>query len=195
MDLSFTQNRYFKLLKEKDTILKILFCSLGLNGIQGIERILSNDKIILVPPNLSQEVWVMGGLTSKSFIEEWALYLSSTLLNVTPETAEFHHETVLKYVHPKSSGTLRKQFLEDAKHLRDDKISTHFKQKTIQIEQKKSEGQVFITGDLSTYVGSKLIETISKTYVLTFETSKSSPQLSLISFKELEAPPDLSSTP
>jgi len=195
MDLSFTQNRYLKLLKEKDVILKILFFSLTLNGLQTIERMMSNDKIVLVPPNLSQEVWVMGGQTSKSYIEEWALYLSSTLLNITPETASFHHESVLKYVHPKSSGLLRKQFLEDAKNLKDNKISTSFTQKSIHIEQKSSTGKAIITGDLLTFVGSKLIEVKPKKFDLTFETSKSTPQLALISFKELEAPPDSTPTP
>ncbi|MDP2194326.1 MAG: type IV conjugative transfer system protein TraE [Alphaproteobacteria bacterium] len=190
MDLTFTQNRYLKLLKEKDVVLKILFFSLTLNSVQMLERVLSNDKIVLVPPNLSQEVWVMGGQTSKSYLEEWALYLSSTLLNISPETAPFHHESVLKYVHPKFSGILRKQFLEDAKNLKDNKISTSFTQKSIHIEQKTSSGTAFITGDLSTFVGSKLIETKSKKFELIFETSKSTPQLALISFKEIETPPD-----
>lgn len=143
-----------------------------------------DDKIILVPPTISQDVWVMGGSSSKSYIEEWALYLSSELLNMTPETASFHHGSVLRYVHPKSSATLKKQFEADSKHLKENTISTLFKPKNVTVIQQGAKGTALVEGTLSTFVGSKLIESDDKKYTLDFETSKYAPQFSLIGFKE-----------
>lgn len=191
MDLSFSQNRFQKLLSQKDIFLKILVACLVLNVLQLIDRMRVQDKVILVPPTLSKEVWVMGGVTSQSFIEEWALYLSSTLLNITSQTGDFHHLAVLRYVHPKSSGLLKKQFQKDLAHFKENNIATVFKPKSVIVTQKGEGGTARISGNLSTFVGSKMIEDIEKTYILEFETSSQMPQLSLISFQEEKhkAPP------
>jgi len=184
MELDFTQNRYLKVLSNRNLLGKILVGSFLLNVMQMVHLMTREDKVILVPPALSQEVWVMGGSSSKSYIEEWALYLSSELLNMTPETATFHHSSVLRYVHPASSATLKKQFESDSKHLKENTISTLFKPKKVTVTQAGYQGFALVEGTLSTFVGSKLIESDDKQYKLDFETSKYAPQLSLIGFKE-----------
>ena len=183
MELDFTQNRYLKVLSNRNLLGKILIGSFLLNVMQLIHLMSKEDKVILVPPALSQDVWVMGGSSSKSYIEEWALYLSSELLNMTPETGSYHFDTVLRHVHPKSSTLLKKQFEEDLKHMKDNRISTIFKAKQVDVIQKGSEGIATLEGTLSTFVGSKLIEAEDKKYTLIFELSKKTPQISLISFK------------
>jgi len=188
MELDFTQNRYLKVLSNRNLLGKILVGSFLLNVMQMIHLMTREDKIILVPPTLSQDVWVMGGQSSKSYIEEWALYLSSELLNMTPETVAFHYDAVLRYVHPETSATLKKQFEADSKHLKENTISTLFKPKTVTVTQAGSQGSALVEGTLSTFVGSKLIESDDKKYTLTFETSKYAPQLSLTSFKETPDP-------
>lgn len=186
MELSFSQNRFQKLLTQKDIYLKLLIGAIVLNGLQLIERMMVKDKVILVPPTLSQDVWVMGGMTSKSFIEEWALYLSTTLLNVTSQTAPFHHKIVLRYVHPSAIGNLQKKLSQDLTHMKENNISTLFKPKSVVVNQQGEKGRATIVGNLSTFVGSKCTEDVEKTYILEFETSKNTPQLSLMSFSRLK---------
>ncbi len=188
MDLDFTINRYLKVLSNRNLLGKILAGSFLLNVMQMVHLMSRDDKVILVPPTLSQDVWVMGGSSSKSYIEEWALYLSSELLNMTPETSTFHHSLVLRYVHPKTSAIVKKQFEADLKHIKDNTISTLFKPKKVDVLQQGAKGTAFVSGTLSTFVGSKLIESDDKKYKLDFETSKYAPQLSLTSFKEAAHP-------
>jgi len=197
MELDFTQNRYLKVLSNRNLLGKILVGSFLLNVMQMVHLMTRDDKVILVPPTISQDVWVMGGQSSKSYIEEWALYLSSELLNMTPETVAFHHAAVLRYVHPETSAILKKQFEADSKHLTENTISTLFKPKNVTVTQQGSKGTALVEGTLSTFVGSKLIESDDKKYTLMFKTSKYAPQLSLMSFKEsLDplAPPGQSET-
>lgn len=186
MEFIFSQNRFQKILTQKDIYLKLLIGAMVLNGLQLIDRMMVKDKVILVPPTLSQDVWVMGGLTSKSFIEEWALYLSTTLLNVTSQTAAFHHKIVLRYVHPSAIGNIQKKLSKDLMHMKENNISTLFKPKSVVVSQQGSKGRATIAGNLSTFVGSKCIEDVEKTYILEFETSKNTPQLSLVSFSRLK---------
>lgn len=184
MEFSFSEIRFKKLLNQKDLFLKLLVGSLILNGLQLIERMRVCDKVILVPPSLSKEVWIEGSFVSPSFIEEWALYLSSVLLNMTPETADFNHSVLLKYVAPESASLLQKKFSSDLKNFKENRIATVFKPKSVEINQTGSLSKAHIVGTLSTYVGSKRIEEVDKKYTLTFKTSKSVPHLSLLSFEE-----------
>ena len=72
-----------------------------------------------------------------------------------------------------------------------------FKPKNVTVTQQGSKGTALVEGTLSTFVGSKLIESDDKKYTLMFKTSKYAPQLSLMSFKEsLDplAPPGQSET-
>ena len=184
MEFAFSQKRFKNLLTQKDLFLKLLVGSFILNGIQLIDRIRVQDKVILIPPHVSQDIWVMGGVVSTSFIEEWALYLSSILLNVTPQTADFSYKAVLKYVHPESLAFLQKKLYKDLKNMKENQISTVFKAKTIEISQKEESSKAKILGTFSTFVGSKKIEEVDKTFILMFRTSSYMPQLSLLSFEE-----------
>lgn len=184
MDFQFAQERFLKVLKQKDIFLKLLVGMLCLNLLQFLERMMIKDKVILVPPTLSQEVWVMGQQTSASFLEEWALYLSSTLLNISSQTVDFQNQIVLRYVHPESAGALQKQLSEDLHYFKENNVATLFHPKAVHVTQKGSQGTVIVKGNLATFMGSKRIEDVDKTYILTFQTSRHTPQLSLLSFKE-----------
>ena len=184
MEFTFSENRFKKILSQKDIFLKLLAGSLVLNGLQLIERMCVVDKIVMVPPALNQEVWVMGGVQSQSFIEEWALYLSSLLLNVTSHTADFQHKSILKYVHPSSVSKVQKKLNDNLKHMKDNAIATVFKPKSVEILKEGDILHAKILGTLSTFVGIKIIEEKDRVFDLTFKTSKTMPQLSLVSFEE-----------
>src|SRR5437660_12446522 len=86
-----------------------------------------SERIILVPPHIKRTLWVEGGEVSKEYLEEMGAYLSKLLLDLSPTSFSYNHETLLKYAAPEAYGTLKKQLLKDGEQYTKLQLSTHFR--------------------------------------------------------------------
>lgn len=184
MDYAVTTKSYQRVLKQKKLFL-ILFCvSLLLNVLQTAERLLSSEKIIILPPVITKEVWIKGNTVSESVLEEWALYLTNLLLNASSKTIAYQSELALRHVSPEFTQSLNKKFKEDALRLQKNNAATTFYPKEIRVDEKKMT--VVVTGTFSTFVGKEKVSSHEQTYHLQFVFNQGR-FLQLKQFKQITA--------
>ena len=182
MDYAVTKSRYTHKTNQKNLFCALLCGSLGLNVLQVMERMTVTEKVIILPPNIQKEVWIKGNAVSDGYLEEWALYVSNLLLNVSKHTIDYQSELVLRHVSPEFSGRLHMQFKRDAENLTKNNATTHFLPKEIVVDSTHLTARV--TGLFTTYVGKEQVSSHEHTYELKFIFNKGR-FLQLIQFKQL----------
>ncbi|MBY0500432.1 MAG: type IV conjugative transfer system protein TraE [Alphaproteobacteria bacterium] len=127
---------------------------------------LKNERTILVPPHITKTLWVEGGTVSKEYLEEMGLYISKLLLDLSPTSFAYNHETLLKYATPEAYGILKKQLIEDGEHYTKLQLSTHFK--PTEVKANPNKFFVEVKGNLTSYVAGKEIHSSLETLSLQF---------------------------
>ena len=170
MDYAITLNRYQQTVTQKNFFLGFLCISLLLNVLQVVERLMVTEKVIVLPPSITKDVWIKGNSVSESYLEEWSLYLTNLLLNVSGKTIGYQSELALRHVSPDFSGKLQTKFKKDAAALQKNNATTTFFPKEIRVIEKTMT--VFVTGTFATYVGKEKISAHEQTYQLNFIFNK-----------------------
>ncbi len=123
----------------------------------------TRERIILVPPQLTKQMWVMGGKVSQEYLSEMGGYVAKLFLDLSPGSFTYNHELLLSYATPESYGSLKKQFLKEAEEYTKLQLSTHFKPSEIFASPETLN--VSVKGTLSRFVAGKpigdSIETVS----------------------------------
>ena len=125
-----------------------------------------NERTILVPPHITKTLWVEGGAISKEYLEEMGIYIAKLLLDLSPTSFPYNHETLLKYVTPEAYGAFKKQLMEDGEHYTKLQLSTHFKPTEVKANPSKFSAEV--KGNLTSYVAGKEIHSSLETVFLQF---------------------------
>ncbi len=170
MDYAITLNRFQQTVTQKNFFLGFLCASLMLNILQGVERLTVTEKVIVLPPSITKEIWIKGNSVSESYLEEWSLYLTNLLLNVSAKTIGYQSELALRHVSPEFSGKIQQKFKKDAAALQKNNATTTFFPKEIRVIEKTMT--VFVTGTFATYVGKEKISAHEQTYQLNFIFNK-----------------------
>lgn len=121
-----------------------------------------NEKIIIIPEGLKQEVSILGNDVSPSFVEEWASYYTFLLLSASPKTFSYQRAQILRCIVPSSFGALSQKLLEQEEQMKRQNLSTVFYPSHFEIQGMT----VGITGTLETYVGDKRMDSSQKKYVM-----------------------------
>lgn len=181
MDLRLNVARMGQVTKQRNALAGLLVAVLALNILQVVERMTVSEKIILLPPDIRQDVWVEKKRVSDSFLEEWTIYMSALLLNVSAETITYQRDLTLRNVSPESYHEIKAQFDEDKKRLYNNRSATTFSPVQVEVDAKTLSAK--ITGLLSTYVGKEKVSEHKETFVLSFVLQKWG-SLQLLSFKK-----------
>jgi len=155
MDLRFATIRLGHLTNQRNIILGLLGLSLGVNVLQAVERFRTTDKVILMPPQLRQEVWVRGDEVSDSWLEEWSVFFCGLLLNISPSTIDYQIDLVLRHADPEAYQDLRNEFFKDKEELTKNNTSTTFQPQQVTVDKNKLTCKV--RGVLATIVGKERI--------------------------------------
>jgi conjugal transfer pilus assembly protein TraE len=123
----------------------------------------------LIPPTISRSFWVEDTKVSNSYLEEMGLFVIRNALDVTPISADFQHQQILKYANPQSFGVLQKELAANAMRMKELNVSTFFSVTAVTPNEAKQ--QVAFHGILSTMLGDKIINTENKVYSITFGMS------------------------
>ena len=166
MDYAITQSRYAQTVAHTKLLFGIMCVSLSINVLQGLERLLLTEKIIVIPPVITKDVWIKGNTVSEGYLEEWALYLTNLLLNVSSQTIGYQSELLLRHVSPDFSGKMQLKFSRDAEQLRKNNATTTFFPKEITVNEKNMTATV--TGTFATYVGKEKVSAHEQSYHLQF---------------------------
>lgn len=159
-----------KMRDKRNLFVALLVLSLGINLLQGIERLFHQEKVVILPPDIQKEVWVRGVSVSASYIEEWVYYLSSLLLSGSPQTIDYQTDLTLRHISPHFYGTLKKQLRKTAAHLKKNNATMAFFPKDVVVDEKTLTAT--LTGTLSSFIGNEKVSEHQQTYELAFEMTK-----------------------
>lgn len=138
--------------------------------LQAVERMMRSDKIVLVPALLSSstqdQLWIKGNQVSSGYLEEWSLYLTNLLLNVSEKTLPYQAELALKHISPAMSAKMQSKFKKDLNALSQNNAATTFFPKEIKVSEQ--DMCVVVKGTLTTFVGKETISRHEQAYQLKF---------------------------
>lgn len=166
MNTEFLRRNILKLISQRNGWIGIATLTAMSTVLLSTALFFKNERTILVPPHISKTLWVEGGSVSKEYLEEMGMYISKLLLDLTPTSFTYNHETLLKYATPEAYGALKKQFIDDGEEYTKLQLSTHFKPTEVIAHPKKLH--VRVKGNLTSYVAGKQMDSSLETVFLQF---------------------------
>lgn len=166
MKADFLHHSILKIISQRNAWIGISAFMAMSNIVLSTALFLKNERTILVPPHITKTLWVEGGTVSKEYLEEMGLYISKLLLDLSPTSFVYNHETLLRYTTSEAYGALKKQLLGDGEYYTKLQLSTHFK--PTEVSANPSKLQVEVKGNLTSYVAGKEIHSSLETVSLQF---------------------------
>lgn len=164
MNINFAHLKFKRLVQQRSLLGYLILILLFSNVLLSLGVLIKNDRIVLLPPELKQGVWVEKDQVSTSYLEEMGFYFAHLMLDQTPSTAAYQRDILLRYASPKEYGALNSKLIEDEKRLKKDNLSTQFLPQTITTVP--GEMTLHIHGDLLGFVGDRQVFQNNKTYEL-----------------------------
>ncbi len=162
-----SRHRLQHLLRQRNMTLVACLFLLMSNAILCISVFSKDAYVVVVPPETKQAFQVSRNRVSATYLEEMAVFMGGLFLSVSPSSAAYQRDVILRYVTPESYGQLRAQLLEDERRLKQNNVSTVFR--PIEVKVDPINMQVELTGDLMSYVGDKRISQVRDAYTFTFK--------------------------
>lgn len=148
--------------------------------LQAIVNIRQEKSVILVPSFFNGDVSLSNKKVSASYLESISRDVINTMLDITPDNANYSADQILKITHPQFYGVLKQQLNQRTEDVVSRKITTNFYPKSMISNTTKN--QVFVSGKLLTFLGTKMVLEEEKTYSITYEYNNF--QLLIVDFHE-----------
>ena len=156
-----------KITKQRNISLLICGVMMITSLLQTIIILRGEKSVILVPSSLSGEVGLSSRRASAAYLENITRDVIKDILDVTPDNANYAAQQVLKITHPSFYGDLKQSLNKRTEDVVSRKITTNFYSKSMVVNANKN--QVFISGKLSTFLGTKMVLEEEKTYSISYE--------------------------
>lgn len=167
MDTSIYVNKLMRLLKQQRILLPTLMILSVTQLLSVIFLFCKKERVILVPPLVSQVMWVDGYQVSQTYLQQMGLFMGQLLLSNSAESVKLQMDTILRFVHPAAYTTVRQYLIGEEEHLKKQQGSYHFNISAIEVHPQKHS--VTLIGDRQSYVGGKRIDQARESYILTFK--------------------------
>jgi len=139
---------------------------LGINMLLTLILFNAQERVVIIPPQLNTSVWTEKGTVSQSYLEEMTVFFAKQILDITPSTASFQREHLLRYVDPSFYSALRKKMIDEEERYKKDNISMSFRPLSAVVNVKSL--QVTLTGLLQQYVANKFVQQTKEVYEMNF---------------------------
>ncbi|MBX9620692.1 MAG: type IV conjugative transfer system protein TraE [Alphaproteobacteria bacterium] len=166
MKADFLHHSILKLISQRNVWIGISALMAMSNILLSTGLFFKKERTILVPPHITKTLWVEGGSVSKEYLEEMGLYMAKLLLDLSPTSFPYNHETLLKYATPEAYGSLKKQLMDDGEEYTKLQLSTHFKPS--EVSANPSKLHVEVKGTLTSYVAGKEISSLPEIVSIQF---------------------------
>jgi len=183
MNVNLFNNRLGNLLQQRNFLVSLVVLLIFLNFIQSLSLLFSDEKVVVVPADLRQEIWMKGNKVSLSYLEEMGVLFADLILETTPKGAAYRRDIILRNASASGYGALKQKLFEDEKRLKKMNLSTSFQPNSVKVDQNKRS--VEIQGDLMRYVGEKRISQSRDVYRFEFEFHRG--RLLIKSFKLIKS--------
>jgi conjugal transfer pilus assembly protein TraE len=184
MKLKLKKTRIQHLIAHRNGYLVLGILSLITNVILTVSLVmaLKTEKIILVPPEIEQPMWVTAKKVSPEYLSGMSLYLSNLLLNVTASSAPLQHQLFLKIVDSKNYQHIKGSLAIEEEKLQKEHMSIHFQLDSVKTDV--SHLIAHIAGNVEYRVGEAVLPVKHLTYALQFSYTQGF--LKLLSFEEIK---------
>ena len=140
------------------------------------------ERIILMPPNMSKDIWISNEHSSREYLERITFSLSELALNVTADNVDYQQEQLLQYADPSYYTKLKPELVALSDKIKNEHITTSFFPADIKVDCKKNEA--IIIGDLKTFVGDTLLPTKRVSYHFVYRFNAFTPLI--MKFEEVK---------
>lgn len=145
-------------------------------------RMMSYERIVLVPPEISKSFWVDGHHVSPEYLSEMAHFFVNLRLTASPGNIGAQHRTLLRYVDSASYSDIRSQLQLEAERIKSFGITTSFYTNNVTVAN--DQWLTRVSGDLHTTIGNELQPVQHITYQIAF--SYDAGRLLVKSFEEIK---------
>jgi len=91
-----------------------------------IYYVMGYEKVVLVPPTLTNPAWISQKNVSSSYLSSMSLFYAELRFNLTPSNASVQRQLFLDYVDPSQYEKLKTELIEEEEHLKKEHISISF---------------------------------------------------------------------
>lgn len=123
-------------------------------------------RTVLLPPEVTKSFWVDGRSVSPEYLEQMGSWVIQNFANVTPASADYQKDAILRYVHPSVFGELSVRFQMGVNRLKAENISRYFFPREVRISQQMQS--VALIGVQQTWIADKRAGDEMKAYVVSF---------------------------
>lgn len=160
---------YLEKLIEENRVLKYGILAMGLTNVAlGVLYLQSqgSQKVIVVPPEIRKEFWVTGKTVSRSYLEQVFYYVTSSILNVSPETVDESISRIYVFLttDPVLVGKIKRAFQDYALAIKTKRVYQAFYPMSIEFKGNKA----IVRGFMKKIVGAGEVIEESKEVKYTF---------------------------
>ena len=100
-----------------------------------IYKLQSEQKVIIVPTNTTKEFWATNSNLSETYLKQMGQYVSTALLNVSPNNAKEQFALILDLAAPTYYQTLKAELANQTRYLVENGITSAFWARTFKYEK------------------------------------------------------------
>ncbi len=126
------------------------------------------QRVIVIPPQVTKEFWIDQDQASPELMEQTAVFLSSLLGNISPQSAEFSVTTFSKWYLDSGKKEIREELEAQASYIKKNSITQSFFPARTIVDD--INGQVSVEGLLTTAIGSVKASSDKVIYRIKFYT-------------------------
>ena len=182
MNNDWEKNQLWRALTQRNVLGIVVLFSLTTNAIQATEKLLRDERTMMVPSAVSEQMWASRSQVSGNYLEAHALDVTMLVLNVTPATAKFNKDVLLRMAHPSAYGALDRDLTTRNARLQKAKVSTSFQPGAVTADPNTMEAVV--GGTYTERVGTRELPSQQRRYLVRFEQSGG--LTTLVDFKFIE---------
>lgn len=183
MKAQFLAKEYNQLTSQRNRLLYVV-------GVLGVVNILlaatvyfmvGKERIIVVPPVVSNDFWVATDSVSDSYLEQMTSFFSSLVLNVNPSNFSKRSDQLLQHVDPLSYARVKAEITEQEIDINRRALTSAFHPMSFKIDRKNLI--VEVKGELRILSGNTAIGSGTPTYQIRY--SNRNGKLYILDFKEV----------
>lgn len=155
MQWSMKESRLAELMRHRNgyLVLSVGLLLLSLSQVIFIACLIGSKQVVVTPPVVERRFWVSTSSVSTAYLTQMTQFFVGLRFNVTPETVDFQHQTLLRFTQPRYYGALKALFFKEAKRIKQLQLSTVFY--PVKMIAHAKALSVDITGDRVTFMGSE----------------------------------------
>ncbi|MFN3978483.1 MAG: TraE/TraK family type IV conjugative transfer system protein [Sulfurihydrogenibium azorense] len=146
-------NEFREALKEARILKLMVLVLVGLVLLEFflVGKLVTNQKIVIVPEGLKKKVYIEGDNASVDYVQAFTYAIVSNYYNYTPENVEKNYKYLLSYFEPSLYSSVSSKFLGLARKYKDNNASSFASINKILVYPDKN--QVVVDASVRTFIG------------------------------------------